>query len=634
MDGHDEVVVDEARDPLGSVVMAWVWHCRWMARRVRRLAGGVGLFALGIGAVWVGQAAAATPTLPPSDPFYTYSGSTPLAQITPGTVLKDRSIQVVINGVATPYSAQQVLYRTTGELGQPTATVATVIKPLAPNGATKLISYQTFYDALGPKCDPSYTLQGGNPSYSDAQDDAALMQNYLQAGFAVVNSDYEGENLEWSAGQESGYNTLDAIRAAENELGASRSTPVGMVGYSGGSIATEWASELAPTYAPELQIVGVAEGGIPVDYAHNLNYINGDNDGWAGVIPAVLVGAARAFEIDLNTYLSAYGKQVTTQVADQCINDFAGSYPGLRVEQLLAPPYQNFLANPTFATVINHQIMGTARGNPTEPLFMAVGNSDGTGDGVMVAADVEALAHEYCQQGVPVTFSEYRNLDHTEAIVPFESSALPFLEARFAGSAPVNGCASIGAGNSLAPLPVPLATAGPPSSGSHGAGSVAACPLATGKLSGNRLGLVRLGMTRAQTRKAYSHSSNRRKRYEEFFCLTPVGVRVGYASPKLLSGVPRRQRKAFSGRVVWASTSSIYYALKGIRPRATIKAAGKMIKLEKPFHVGRNTWYLAPNGPSTAVLKVRHGIVQEIGIGDKRFTHSRNAARAFLKSFS
>ncbi len=48
-----------------------------------------------------------------------------------------------------------------------------------------------------------------------------------------------------------------------------------MVGYSGGSIATEFASELAPKYAPELNIVGVAEGGIPVDFAHNLTYING-----------------------------------------------------------------------------------------------------------------------------------------------------------------------------------------------------------------------------------------------------------------------------------------------------------------------------------------------------------------------
>jgi Secretory lipase len=615
--------------PIGGGMMPPVNQCRSTSWRLGGLLSLCGLIALVALGAWVAPAGAAAPALPSSDPFYTYSGSTPLAGIAPGTVLKVRAIQLVIGGAPSAYTANQVLYRTTGELGQPTATVATIIKPLAPVGATKLISYQTFYDALGSGCDPSYTLAGGNPSYTDAQADAALMENYLEAGFTVVTSDYEGENLDWAAGQESGDNTLDGIRAAENELGVPRSTSVGMVGYSGGSIATEWASELAPAYAPELHIVGVAEGGIPVDFAHNLTYINGDNDGWAGVIPAVLVGVSRGFGINLDTYLSAYGEKITSQVADECINNFAGSYPGLTVQQLLKPQYQNFLAIPTFATIVNKLIMGSAPGHPTEPLFMAVGNQDGTGDGVMVAADVEALAHEYCQQGVPVTFSEYQGLAHTQAIAPFESTALSFLQARFAGTPAVNGCASIGSGNSVAPLPV---TAAP---GSATPGSAAPdCPLATGTLSGDTLGLARLGMTRAQARKAYTHSSNRGRRYEDFFCLTPIGVRVGYASPKLLGAVPRRQRKALQGRVVWASTSDIYYALKGVRPRATVGTARAYLKLEKPFHVGRNYWYLAPDGRSTAVLKVRRGIVEEIGIGDKQLTRSRKADLAFLHSFS
>jgi hypothetical protein len=58
------------------------------------------------------------------------------------------------------------------------------------------------------------------------------------------------------------------------------------------------------------------------------------------------------------------------------------------------------------------------------------------------------------------------------------------------------------------------------------------------------------------------------------------------------------------------------------------------LKLTPPFQVGLNTWYLAPNGGSTAVLKVRRGIVEEIGIGDKQLTQSREAQRHFLTSFS
>jgi hypothetical protein len=156
------------------------------------------------------------------------------------------------------------------------------------------------------------------------------------------------------------------------------------------------------------------------------------------------------------------------------------------------------------------------------------------------------------------------------------------------------------------------------------------CPAATGKLSGQTLGLVRLGLTRAQARKKYAKSTNRHKSYEDFFCLTPIGVRVGYGSPAL----PKNERKRFADRVIWASTSSAYYAVNGIRAGATVAAAGTRLKLTAPFHIGLNTWYLAPNGASTAVLKVRHGLVEEVGIANKALTKGHKAQAAFLKSFS
>jgi hypothetical protein len=162
---------------------------------------------------------------------------------------------------------------------------------------------------------------------------------------------------------------------------------------------------------------------------------------------------------------------------------------------------------------------------------------------------------------------------------------------------------------------------------------VARCPAATGKLSGITLGLLRLGMTRAQALHAFAHSSSRGKKYEDFFCLTPRGVRVGIASPKLVKTLPKSERK-LAGRVIWASTSSLYYSVHGIRCGATVAAAGKVLKLTGPFHIGLNYWYLAPNGASTAVFKVRGGIIEEIGIGDKQLTRGHKAQVAFLTSFS
>jgi hypothetical protein len=397
--------------------------------------------------------AATTPVSPSQDPFYTYSGSVPLSQIAPGTVLKERSVSLKLEGLTVPVTTDQVLYRTTGELGQPTVTVTTIIKPLISLG-TKIVAYQNAYDALGSECDPSYTLQGGNNGDSTGQEEEVAMAAYVAAGFTVTVPDYEGESLDWGAGQESGYNTLDAIRATEHYLGVPASTQTGMLGYSGGSIATEWAAELAPSYAPELHIVGAAAGGVPVDFAHVLSYINGDDD-WSGIIPALLISLPRAFGVDITPYLSDYGKQLMSQVAGKCIGSFASAYPGLTIQQLLLPQYSNPYQVPVFVNIINHLIMGTTPGRPGEPLLIGVGNYDGTGDGIMIAGDEEALAHEYCQRGVPVTFQEYPGLPHADAAVPWEAAALTFLESRFAGLPAPNGCAAIGQGNSLAPLPQP-----------------------------------------------------------------------------------------------------------------------------------------------------------------------------------
>jgi hypothetical protein len=418
---------------------------RWIA---------AGLTVIALGVLGTAATASADPALPSQDPFYTYSGS--LTPIAPGTVLRTRTISSTNLGTPTPISSTQVLYRTSGEQGQPTVTVATIIEPSGATPATRVVSYQTAYDALGSECDPSYTLQGGNASYDS--DEETVIGGYVSAGYAVVVPDYEGTNLDWGAGQESGYDTLDGVRAAENDLKLPQATtPVGLIGYSGGSIATEFASELAPSYAPKLDIAGVAEGGIPVDFAHNLNYVNGSQD-WSGVIPAVLVGTGRGFDIDLSRYLSPYGTQVTNTVSSQCINNFLGNYPGLTVQKLLKPQYQNFLGIPVFATTINHLIMSRT-GTPKGPLLIGVGNKDGTGDGVMIANDDEALAHTYCQRGVSVQFNVYSGQDHDNAAVPFEGQALTFLTQRLGGLPVSDGCSSIGAGNSLAPVPAPAGAA-------------------------------------------------------------------------------------------------------------------------------------------------------------------------------
>jgi Secretory lipase len=421
--------------------------------RVRVVVAGLLLAGLlGCTAVVAAAAGAGAAKPPGSDPFYVWKG--PLTKVAPGHILRRRQVTLspAIGGVST---ATQVLYRTTTQLGAPTVTVATIIRPAQPSAGSRIVSYQTAYDALGAQCDPSYTLAGGNGSFDSAE--TSVMGLFVANGDTVVVSDYEGEDLAFGAGQQSGYQTLDGIRATERVLGAPSSTPVGLIGYSGGSIASEFASEVARKYAPKLNIAGVAEGGIPVDLAHNLRYVNG-SPVWSSATPGILVGTARAYGIKLGPLLSSYGRTVLRAVSHQCLSQYLGKYPGLRVATLFKAGYKDYDKVPAFATATNDLIMGRS-GTPKGPLLMGVGNADGTGDGVMVARDVAGLAHQYCKAGVSVQFKEYVGDDHTQAAGPFLLAAVPFLQARLQRTAVANGCASVPKGNALTPLPVPRYTA-------------------------------------------------------------------------------------------------------------------------------------------------------------------------------
>lgn len=391
--------------------------------------------------------AATGPAPPGRDPFYSYTGSEPLGSIPPGTVLKRRSIHLAFGtATSTPVQAEQLLYRTTSQLDQPAVTVTTLLEPTSKPVVPRIVEYLSFYDGLGAQCDPSYTLAGGDPGGStneqEANEEELLISWYLSQGDVVTVPDFEGTALHWMAGHESGYGALDAIRATESFLDVGPATRVGLSGYSGGAVAADWASELAPSYAPKLNLVGIAEGGVPVNYIDMFKYINGTTE-YSAAIPGVLIGLSRAYDVDLKPYLSTYGLQVVQQEDQVCIASVFGHYPGLTFQALMKPQYQNIFGVPAFARMLEDQTMGTAPTHPMEPLFLAVGNTDGTGDGVMVARDVESLAHHYCQEAVPVQFQEYHGASHVDAGAFFEPQTGPFLQERLAGLPFVSNCSSL-----------------------------------------------------------------------------------------------------------------------------------------------------------------------------------------------
>jgi Secretory lipase len=425
-----------------------------------------GLLLLAVALVVAAPVAQAAPPSPEVDPFYKYTGSKPLSEIAPGTVLKTRTLSYHVLGVPLPVPAIQLLYRAQNELGEPTVNVTSVLKPLLTIGTPQVVAYQSFYDSLSPNDEPSYAISG-DVSLTGAipQVESALIGPSLLAGRTVVIADTEGEAADFAAGPEYGTNTLDSLKAAiaSPATGLSSTKKIAMIGYSGGAIATEWAAELALTYAPTInsKLVGATMGGVLVDPAHNLHYVDGSLS-WAGVMPMAIIGVSRAFHINLMPYLSEYGKAIYAKLEKASIVNVLAQYPGLTWTQLAKPEYPTPESIPVYVHTVNQLIMGT-RGTPTIPLQIsqgALGELEGTagnkpgigeGDGVMIAGDVRSLARQYCGKGAKVQYTQYP-LGHIGTAVPWIAEAMTWMNNRFLGLPAPQNCSTIAPGNSLAPI--------------------------------------------------------------------------------------------------------------------------------------------------------------------------------------
>jgi Secretory lipase len=406
---------------------------------------------------------------PKDDPFYQYTGS--LAGVLPGTVLKTRSFAYRAFGFPTWLKATQLLYRSTSQTGNPTVNVTSVLQPPDEDDKTKVISYQSAYDSLNQNDEPSYAISGGVTLGGLVPNvELAVFGPFLAEGYTVIVPDTEGQRADFAAGPEYGMNTLDSIRAvfsSSSTVGLPDDARVAMLGYSGGAIATEWAAELAATYAPEVnaRMIGAAMGGVLVDPAHNLHYVEGTWF-WGGVLPMALVGIARAFEIDFTPYLTPVGVTVFNEMQTISIVDVLGRYKGLTWRKLVIPAYPTPESLPLYVAAGNKLIMGTG-GTPTIPLFVGQGASGvlegtpgdkagiGAGDGVMIAGDVRTLARNYCAEGTKVHYEQYDALGHVSSLVPWLPHSIAWIKQRFAGLPAPQNCSSIAPGNSLAPIPVP-----------------------------------------------------------------------------------------------------------------------------------------------------------------------------------
>lgn len=369
--------------------------------------------------------------LPDDDPFYDTPEGVDLAAVAPGQILRIRPLTVSAGTLPLPVDAWQILVRSTDSDGDPVPVAASILLPVVPwigDGPQPLVSYQSPIDALGDHCQPSYTLRNGN------EPELAVMAPAQLAGWAVVTTDFEGPRHAYGAGPMAAHGVLDGVRGALalEQANLAANAPVGFVGYSGGGQATTWAAEVQPTYAPELNVVGFAGGGVPVDLQEVARHLDGDLA--AGIAIAAGVGIDREFPaMDLESILNDRGREVMAEVSDQCIDEFAFAYPGVTFADLSTHP--DPLSLPQITDALDANSLGKA--TPSAPFYLW----HSVADQLIPVSGPDRLAEYYCTEGdQPVYYDRNIAGEHITYAVAGAPGAFAFLADRFAGLPAPDNC--------------------------------------------------------------------------------------------------------------------------------------------------------------------------------------------------
>lgn len=254
----------------------------------------------------------------------------------------------------------------------------------------------------------------------------------LNNGYYVLTTDYEGLDGQFAAGVQAGHATLDAVRIALTEgpkLGLSPQARYVMWGYSGGSLASEWAAELQPSYAPELKFSGVALGGLVPNATDIIVTINKGSS--AGLIFSTLFGLGKAYPQlgkRLNEVIIPEKKAEFYHIADACYGDASERGKNKDVFSYFTIG-KSFLYDPIFTSTMQSGAQMGLHGTPSMPLLIYIAQHDDLSRSV----NTDRLVEKYCKDEATIDYQKDRIGDHGSEAVLGSAKAFAWVKARLEG---------------------------------------------------------------------------------------------------------------------------------------------------------------------------------------------------------
>lgn len=310
-------------------------------------------------------------------------------------------------------TATRILYRSTNTHDQPVAVSGTYIQPAAPwpgPGPRPLISFAVGTHGQGDQCAPSRLidvyLYHSRPLDVFLEYELLLIQRMIRRGWAVVMTDYIGLGTPgvhtYVIRADEAHAVLDAARAAYElpDTGLDRRGPLALYGYSQGGGATAAAAELAPTYAPELPLVGTYAGAPPADLSTEFPSLDGSLA--AGILGYVINAAIAAYPEDagaIHAALTPDGEDLIAKTQTQCLGETIANFMFRHIARYLAVDPNTAIDAEPFKAIFDKQRIGRLR--PTTPVLI----SSNRYDPLVPYAPALQLGRDWCMQGADVQFN-------------------------------------------------------------------------------------------------------------------------------------------------------------------------------------------------------------------------------------
>lgn len=372
--------------------------------------------------------------VPRLDAFYAAPAAIP-AQ--PGVLLRAEPFTRAMPAGA---RAWRILYTTTKDDGQPALASALVIAPRdPPAGPLPLVAWTHGTTGFAQVCAPSLLP---DPLVAGAM---FIADQVVAHGWALVATDYVGLGTEgphpYLIGQGEGRSALDSIRAIRDlaELNLSGRTVVW--GHSQGGHAALWTGGLAASYAPELDIAGVAALA-PASALEGLVANLGSVRGGILFSAYALAGYDAAYDDIRDTnYVDPSARTLLRELSMRCLAD-PRTY--VSVVEALAIFNDRDVFSPPLTT--GPMLARLRENTPTLPIAAPLLIAQGLADPLVVPRVQENYVRERCDAGQALEYLTVPNKDHV-ALVEAASPLIPRLFAwtqdRFDGIPAANDCGSL-----------------------------------------------------------------------------------------------------------------------------------------------------------------------------------------------